>query len=240
MREHLDVATRLAQLHRRRPQALAQLLEEEISRDDLPAGTRLGTKRELQARYGVASTTVNEAIRVLENRGLVQAKSGPGGGVFVAKRSGWLALSGLVLDFKDSVTRVSQVLEVRDAIEGLIAADAALHHRRADIADLRRLLKAMGRHLDDPAGYLRANWAFHRREAQLCENDFARGLYEGLLAFAEAELGGVQQIEGFDGRTNLATHQELLDAIASRDTARVARAVEQHNAESRVTRQILA
>lgn len=239
MRAPSSTDARLAELHRRRPQALAQLLEEEITTAQLDAGTRLGTKRQLQVRYGVASTTVNEAIRVLENRGLVQSKPGPGGGVFVAKRSGWLALSGLVLDFRTALLPVSQVLEVRDAIEGLIATDAALHHRKTDITDLRRLLKVMRRSIDDPAAYLRANWNFHRREAQLCANAFARGLYGALLDFAESELGSVERAEEFDGAANLATHERLLDAIASRDLDRVAVAVERHNAESRATRHIL-
>ena len=239
MREPSDVDSRLAELQRRRPQALAQLIEESITTTGLQPGTRLGTKRELQVQYGVGTTTVNEAIRVLENRGLVQAKPGPGGGLFVAKRSGWLALSGLVLDFKNALLPVSQVLEVRDAIEGLVAADAALHHRKKDIADLRRLLKAMAAQLDDPPAYLRANWHFHRRAAQLCANEFARGLYEGLLDFAEAELGNVQPSDAFNGPANLATHQEYLDAISSREPGRVADAVERHNAESRATRRIL-
>ena len=63
----------------------------------LPAGTRLGTKSELRAEFGVASTTVNEALRLLETRGLVRTKRGPGGGIFVSDPSGWLALSELVL-----------------------------------------------------------------------------------------------------------------------------------------------
>lgn len=239
MREPQLTDPRLARLHRRRPQALAQLLEDEIAANGLAPGVRLGTKRELQVRYGVASTTVNEAIRLLENRGLVQAKPGPGGGVLVAERSGWLALSGLVLDFQRSLTAVAQVLEVRDAIEGLIATDAALHHRRADVVELRRLVRAMERRLGDPRGYLQANWAFHRRAAQLCANEFARGLYEGLLQFAESQLGNVQQDERFDLAANLATHHDLLDAIASRDVERVLSAVERHNAESRATRPIL-
>jgi GntR family transcriptional repressor for pyruvate dehydrogenase complex len=240
MRETELIDPRLEELHRRRPQALAQLLEQDIADGTLAPGFRIGTKRDLQARYAVATTTVNEAVRVLENRGLVQVKPGPGGGVFVAQRSGWLVLSGLILGFQNSLTSVSEVLQVRDALEGLIATDAALHHRKSDLAELRRLLQVMEAQLPDPASYLRANWAFHRRTAELCVNEFARTLYEALLDFAEAELGKVQKDEHFDGRANLETHRELLDAIASRDPDRTLSAVARHNAESRVTRQIFA
>lgn len=224
---------RLDSLHLRRPQALARAIEEEIAQGHEPAGTRLGTKAELRERYGVASTTVNEAIRVLENRGIVRAKPGPGGGVFVAERSGWVALSQLVLDFKHSATSITEVLAVRDALETLIDTDAALHHRKRDLKELRAHLDDMAANVHDPAGYLRANWAFHRRAANLCTNDFARSLYEGLLDLAEADLATVAGRGDFDGSANLVTHVELLEAIASRDPDRVAEAVRRHNGASR-------
>ncbi len=227
-------AGQLASLQVRRPEALARAIEEQIARDGLAAGTQLGTKADLRERFAVAITTVNEAIRVLEHRGVVRVKPGPGGGVFVAERSSWLALSQLVLGFKHSSTAGAEVLGVRYALEPLIAADAALHHRKRDLAELRRLLKAMGHHRHDPAGYLRANWAFHRRVARLCQNSFARSLYEGLLDFAESELAGVQGRGPFDGTENLLTHEELLEAIAARDLERVAAAVARHNAATRV------
>lgn len=231
----LDAEARLASLHLRRPQALARAIEEEVlRRGDVP-GTRLGTKAELRDRFGVASTTVNEAIRVLENRGIVRAKPGPGGGVFVAERSGWVALSQLVLDFEDSATSVTEVLAVRDALETLICTDAALHHRKRDVKDLRRLLGEMAEHGHDPSGYLRANWAFHRRVSGLCANAFARSLYDSLLDLAEAQLAGVEGRGPFDGSANLRAHEELLEAIESKDLERVGRAVQEHNRAARPT-----
>lgn len=224
---------RLASLQVRRPEALARILEADLVERGLESGARLGTKADLRERYGVATTTVNEAIRVLEHRGVVHSKPGPGGGVFVSERSGWLALSQLVLGFKHSRTAAAEVLAVRDALEPLIASDAARHHRKRDLVDLRRLLKAMGSQVDDPAGYLRTNWAFHRRIADMCENDFARGLYDGLLDFAESQLADVEAIGVFDGSTNLAVHQALLDAIASRDGDSVLTAVAEHNKAAR-------
>lgn len=229
-----DPGVRLASLHLRRPQALAQVIEEEILEQGHGPGTRLGTKAELRERFGVASTTVNEAVRVLENRGAVLAKPGPGGGVFVAERSNWLALSRLVLDFKHSAVVVAEVLAVRDSLETLVASEAATHHRKRDLAQLRRLIDDMTRHVHAPAAYLRSNWAFHRRAAQLCSNTFARSLYEGLLDFAEADLAHVEGRGDFDGTANVQTHSELVEAIASRDLERVAAAVRRHN-EARVT-----
>ncbi len=232
----VDAEARLASLHLRRPQALARAIEEEIAqRGDAP-GTRLGTKAELRERFGVASTTVNEAIRVLEHRGVVRAKPGPGGGVFVAERSGWVALSQLVLDFKHSAASIAEVLAVREALETLIAGDAARHHRPRDLRELGELIDEMAAHVGETGAYLRANWAFHRRAADLCANAFARSLYLGLLDLAEADLAGVEGRGPFDGSANLLTHRELRAAIGSRDLDRVGAAVRRHNEASRPRR----
>lgn len=222
--------------HLPRPQALAQAIEEAVVEQNLETGTRLGTKEDLRARYGVAITTVNEAMRVLQTRGVVHVKPGPGGGVFVADRSRWLALSQLVLSFKHSAKAVVEVFAVRDSIELLIASEAAAHHRAADLRQMRRRIDEMEKHRDDPLAYLRANWAFHREVAATCPNEFARSLYGGLLDFAESELTDVEGRADFDVTSNLEVHRRLLEAIASRDLERVGPAVEAHNRGSRPIR----
>ena len=67
-----------------RAEALAREIEEEISAGVVTTGDRLGTKDDLRRRFGVAAATVNEAVKLLETRGLAGARPGPGGGVFVA------------------------------------------------------------------------------------------------------------------------------------------------------------
>lgn len=212
------------------PRALARAIEARIVDEGLPAGTRLGTKTDLRQEFGVASTTVNEALRLLETRGLVRAKRGPGGGIFVSDPSGWLALSELVLGLKHSGSAVQDGLAVRDALEPLIAADAARTHRARDLRDLRRLLGVLAAHVDDPTAYLRANWALHRRISALCANAFARSLYDGLLGFAESEVEEVAGRGVFDGAANLEVHRAYVDAIASGDPKLAAEAALRHNA----------
>jgi DNA-binding FadR family transcriptional regulator len=59
-----------------RAEALAREVEEEISAGVVKTGDRLGTKDDLRRRFGVAVATVNEAVKLLETRGLVGARPG--------------------------------------------------------------------------------------------------------------------------------------------------------------------
>src|SRR4051812_50210147 len=71
-----------------RAEAVARDLEAQILGGGLAPGERLGTKDDLRQRFGVAVATVNEAVRLLEMRGLIEARPGPRGGGFVANSSG--------------------------------------------------------------------------------------------------------------------------------------------------------
>ena len=80
------------------------------------------------------------------------------------------------------------------------------------------------------AGYLRTNWALHRRISALCTNDFARSLYDGLLGFAESEVEDVAGRGAFDGAANLEVHRAYVEAIGSGDPELAAEAALRHNA----------
>src|ERR1700704_266749 len=83
-----------------RAEALARELEEEISAGVLSTGDRLGTKEDLRQRFNVAVATVNEAVKLLETRGLVVARPGPGGGVFVASPASPQRNEPLIMGFR--------------------------------------------------------------------------------------------------------------------------------------------
>src|SRR5438270_126742 len=70
-----------------RAEAIAHELELEITGGRRRPGDRLGTKDDLRQRFSVAVATINEAIRLLEMRRYLEARPGPGGGIFVAASS---------------------------------------------------------------------------------------------------------------------------------------------------------
>src|SRR5665213_581517 len=126
-----------------RAESVARRLEAEIMDEVVSPGDLLGTKEQLRRRFGVAVATVNEAVRLLEMRGLIETRPGRGGGIFVATDSPGLALSHSTLRFKGGSSGFPDYLAVRDALEPLICREAARNHAADDIQALERILGQM-------------------------------------------------------------------------------------------------
>jgi DNA-binding FadR family transcriptional regulator len=209
---------------------VASGLAEQILGKQVKAGDRLGTKDELRERYGVASGTLNEAIRLLQTRGLVDLKPGPRGGIFVAAPPAHIRLSHLILALGDEALSVADEFEVRNALEVPIAVNAAKSAGSRDISRLRRLVERMGKAGEDPAEYLRRNWELHEAIARLSPNELLRTIYVTLLDSARDAVRTVAPDEEFRAswRDNWQLHVDLVEAIASGDPARAVAAAEAH------------
>ena len=117
---------------------------------------------------------------------------------------------------------------MRNALEPLVAREAAKHCRARDAKALRQTIARMEK-AADPAEFLRLNWDLHRRMAKMGGNAPLTTLYLTLLDFVQDGLEDVRGDEFFDAEGNLAVHRELVEAIiAGDDLPRLARAIEQH------------
>jgi DNA-binding FadR family transcriptional regulator len=195
-----------------RAEALARELEEEISLGVLSTGDRLGTKEDLRQRFNVAVATVSEAIKLLDARGLVEARPGPGGGVFVAGPASRMRRGPMIMGFTWTEATMDDYHEVRSALEPLIVRHASRRRTAADIRSLGMILANMAASLDKPLAYARYNTAFHRRIAKLTANAPLRSLYVTLLDFFENDIAQGMLPPAVDP-DNLAVHRQLLDAI---------------------------
>jgi DNA-binding FadR family transcriptional regulator len=192
-----------------------------------PPGERIATKEELRERYGVALATINEAVRLLETRGLVEARPGPGGGIFVARAAVRLALMHTVLGIAPQSTTYREYLTVRDALEPLVCREAARGASPGDIEELRAIVARMDDAAGDPAAYFRHNWELHRRIAVLGGNAPLRGIYLTLVGSLETALEGAV-FDVFDGPASVAVHRELVEAIARGPGPRLEAAIAAH------------
>lgn len=211
-----------------RAEALARELEEEISGGVLSTGDRLGTKEELRQRFSVAVATVNEAIKLLDTRGLVEARPGPGGGVFVAGPASRMRRGPMIMGFTWTEATMDDYHEVRSALEPLIVTHAARRRTAADIRALETILTNMASSLDKPQAYVRYNTAFHRRIAKLTGNAPLRSLYVTLLDFFEHDLAQGLLPPAIDSG-NLDVHRRLLEAIAAGEGPALGEAIARHD-----------
>ena len=198
-------------------------------------GDRLGSKQELRQVCGVSVGTFNEAIRLLQARGLVSVRPGPGGGLFAAQQSPMVRLGNSVLSLDADQTSVADAVRIRDALDPLMIEDALWNASPADIAPMRDQLARMRDAVQDtdPVAFIRANWALHALIAAVSPNVMLRSLYSSLLDLVEAHTLAVLPVseqplaEYIAERHQL--HADLVDAIAARDRDQALSLIRRHN-----------
>ena len=216
-----------------RPEQAAEQLAELAAGAE--PGTRLGTKDELRALCGVSVGTFNEALRLVQARGLVTVGRGRVGGLFASRQSPLVRLGNSVLAIDDDATAVRDAVRIRDALEPLLVEDAVRHRSAADTGDMRRGLERMRAAADalDGDEFLHANWALHARIAQVSPSVMLRSFYLGLLEMIESHTLSVQSVdeaplpEYLDNRYRL--HADLVSAIDEQDARRALDIVRVHN-----------
>jgi GntR family transcriptional regulator, transcriptional repressor for pyruvate dehydrogenase complex len=207
---------------------LAARLLAQVEGGALAPGDRLPTEQQLAAAHGVSRTVVREAVHQLRSRGLLVSRQGSG--VYVAQPAANkpLAFDPRVLD---SMSAVVQVVEVRRALEGEIAALAAQRATRSQVAAIRRALRAIDAAVAGGGDGVEEDLAFHRAIAEASGNpQFTR-----LLGFLEQYLreamrvtrGNEARYRGFAEAVR-DEHRALVDAIAAHDASAARRLATRH------------
>ena len=205
-------------------------------------GSRLGTKTELQKRCGVSVGTFNEALRLLQARGVVAVRPGPNGGLFVAQPSPMVRLGNSMLALDAEATSVADAVRIRDTLDPLVTMDAVAHSSPADIAGYREQIATMRTATEalDAVGFLRANWRLHALIAEVNPSPMLRSIYLALLDMVESHTVAIRPVdehplaEVMIERCEL--HADLVEAIAGHDSAEVARLVAAHSVKPRSPR----
>ncbi|HEV7679826.1 MAG TPA: FCD domain-containing protein [Candidatus Dormibacteraeota bacterium] len=212
-------------------QEVRDRLFEAIRSGALRPGAALPSERSLCDDFGVARTSVREAIQGLVSLGLLERRSNR---TYVAE-----LLPDLPVSAADNrKVKVSELFEVREAIEVpmvRLTAARASDRQRAEIAELAgRFSPRMA--VED---FRRQDYEFHSKLAAACGNDLLAELYGKVLdrlfhanefsslLTATVNRRAVRQII----RDSVASHQAIADAVMRRSAADVTASVEAHLAQ---------
>lgn len=132
----------------RTPRAFEEIAEQirrELSDRRLRVGDRLPPERELAEQFGVSRNTLREALRALENAGLLELRKGAAGGAFVRESTGNAVIAGLRDMFHLGAIEPEHLTEARVLIESIAVRTACERATAEDLAALRANLAAAER-----------------------------------------------------------------------------------------------
>lgn len=143
---------------------VADRMRRQIVSGQLKVGDQLPSEEELTTTFGIARTTLREALRVLEAQGLIVIRRGRGGGPVVTQPDLGPMTQGLAMSLQLSGTTLGDLDEARQLMETHIAAQLAHHHTEADLAALREAVQRAvdAAEANDVARFGQASSGFHQ------------------------------------------------------------------------------
>lgn len=154
-------------------QNVVEQIEDAIIDGELEAGDKLPPERELKETFSVSRGTLREALRVLEEKSLIDIRLGAGGGAIVQEVTPDVGTDSLSLLLRSQDIPLESVKEVRMDVEGSIARLAAERAKPADLDRLRGILKRAKASLDERSGwkvYVQMDAEFHVALARMTGN----------------------------------------------------------------------
>jgi DNA-binding FadR family transcriptional regulator len=121
-------------------QDVVEQIQEAIFDGRLETGQTLPAERELKTMFNISRGTLREALRVLEQKGLIEIKLGVGGGSIVKAVDTEQISESLGLLIRSQKVSLNHLAQFREDVEGIIAAHAAQWHGQEDIKKLKQLL----------------------------------------------------------------------------------------------------
>lgn len=215
------------------PERLAVDLERLILEGRLAPGERLPPERELADRFAVSRVSVRDALREMEQRGLIDRR--PGRGTIVvgaAERTSDAARMAAAVGALGS--GLADMMELRAIVEPPIARLTAARRSDADVAQLEELLADMERAEAGPE-YATLDRAFHQAIAEYTGNPLLALLTEHIAEQA-APVRGTPHQTPERLRVSRAAHRRIFNAIRDGDGAAAAAAAEAHIDD--ITRQL--
>src|SRR5690349_12743963 len=140
---------------------VAEQIEQLILNGELRSGDRLPTERAFAEKFHVSRTAVREAMKLLEQKGLVEMRPGRGTRVIDGTMQAVRHSLGLMMRVGQRGNLLSLV-EVRELLEPGIAAMAAERADEEEIAAMRETITLMDENLTCADSYIAADNNFHR------------------------------------------------------------------------------
>ena len=190
---------------------VADRLVEQIADGRLKPGDPIPAERLLAETFSVGRSSIREALRMLESRGLI---AGAGHGAFmVAEHGNPLNVSlALLVEMRDGDLR--ELFEVRKVLEVEMAGLAAERRTEEDVERMRAAIEAMDLGIGSAERYIAGDLEFHQAVVAATGNRIARSMMEAIRDVMRRGLLSIYRIPGSPERS-MEQHRQILEAVVA-------------------------
>jgi len=184
----------------------------------------------LSDRFGVSRTVIREAMKRLEEKGLVVVAQGRG--TQVARSGTWNVMDPIVLtamiDNDESLGVLDELTIVRGSLESAMAGMVAAHRKPEELLRIEHALESMREIQHENDAFRQADVVFHFTVMELSRNRLAENIAKNLYSrgLESRRFQGVIYEDAF--RSTLEQHALVVDAIRDQDVARAEAAMRDH------------
>jgi DNA-binding FadR family transcriptional regulator len=207
-----------------------EALTDQIVSGELSVGAQLPSEPALCEIFGVSRITMREAVKSLEEKGLVLARQGSG--TTVTEEDGWMLLDPIVLAavvrHDTELTLLDQLVDVRARLEAPMAGQAARNATPADIAEMTALLALLDSQVEEQDKFLETDVAFHDRIMRASGNRLSRSIVRAVHAEARKSYRYSGNPTSTECRVSNDEHRVILDRIKAKDEAGAEQAMSRH------------
>jgi DNA-binding FadR family transcriptional regulator len=213
-------------------QDIVEQIQEAILSGQYQPGDVLPPERELRETFQTSRGTLREALRVLEQKGLIEIRLGVNGGAFVKGSISEPITESLGLMLRYRKISLVHLNEFREDVEGLVTAKAALRAEDADTQKLEALLaeatEIMAKGKQGWLEFLEIDKQFHQEVARISRNPIYifmhNVIHSNIQAYYDEFLPPDEDII----KENYTDLNDIFEAIQERNADRASALVQNH------------
>jgi GntR family transcriptional repressor for pyruvate dehydrogenase complex len=213
-------------------QDVVEQIQEAIIDGQLKVGDRLPAERDLKEMLQTSRSTLREALRVLEQKGLIEIKLGMGGGAVVKKVTSDLVAESLDLLIRSNQVSLQHIAEFRERVEGDVVRLATSRLKTSDIDTLEKLLddsrQCLARGGDGVPDFLSADQHIHQYLAKITGNPIYISLFKTMHNNIRRYFDELLFKEESEMRENLQDLESVVAAMKKGDADTACKIIRTH------------
>jgi GntR family transcriptional repressor for pyruvate dehydrogenase complex len=220
---------------RSKAERVADALQERIRAEGLAPGNFLGTKAMLREQLRISPATLDTALGVLTDRGMIEVRPGVKGGVRVAAPTSALWRGGSRWPVRGTTAdpvRAGQAMALYLALQSHIVARAVGALTPADHGQLENARTRLTESIGDPEAYHQAHLAAHHALLAACHDEVLIAVVRLLMSTLDDGTGPARPPDGDDAaaytKERVAVHVGIIDAVLGEDLSGAWRWLLQH------------